>query len=80
MAIAQITIAAPTHDFTPRGKRRVRAVGLTGGTRLRWYVSGRIYRTLPVTANTLALSREWLAAPGNPSITAAPVATIRPVK
>jgi hypothetical protein len=53
-------------DFTPAGKRTVRVVELTAMgrpvRRIRWYVSGRIYNTLPVNSETTALSQEWVAA------------------
>jgi hypothetical protein len=48
------------HDFTPRGKRRIRVVNLRGGMFIRWYVSGGIFRTLKITPDHIALSRHWL--------------------
>lgn len=55
-------------DFTPKGKRRANAVTLRGTfgpvSRIRWYVSGMIYRTLPNTPANVALSREWVEARG----------------
>lgn len=44
-------------DFTPEGKRRAK---IAYGNRIRWYVSGRIYRTLPITAENIALSKQWV--------------------
>ena len=46
-------------DFTPPGKRRAKTAY---GNRIRWYVSGQIYRTLPITADNIRLSREWVDA------------------
>lgn len=46
-------------DFTPPGKRRA---ATAYGNRIRWYVSGRIYRTLAITAENIALSRRWVDA------------------
>lgn len=58
----KIIIHAPDHDFTPKGKRSARVVQTTRGQQLRWYVSGRLYRWLAVTADNAALSQEWIAA------------------
>ena len=44
-------------DFTPPGKRRA---ATAYGNRIRWYVSGRIYRTLPISPANIALSRDWV--------------------
>lgn len=52
-------------DFTPAGKRRAMIVRTNSGHGprvLRWYVGQRTYRTLPVTAEAVALTNEWLAA------------------
>lgn len=61
-------------DFTPAGKRAVRivrrggglynryATGKRGVQMITWYVGGRIYRNLPLTAENAALSNEWVAA------------------
>lgn len=53
-------------DFTPAGKRAFRTVSLRGSmgmvARIRWYVSGRIYRTLPVTNDNIRLTRDWFNA------------------
>lgn len=53
-------------DFTPAGKRTARCITLRSafGTvqRIRWYVSGRIYRTLPITHDNVKLTNEWMAA------------------
>jgi hypothetical protein len=50
-------------DFTPAGKRSFRVVQTSrGGYQLRWYVSGRIYRSLAPTPSNMALSRDWAAA------------------
>jgi hypothetical protein len=53
-------------DFTPAGKRRVQIVAHNRGRvhRIRWYVSGRRYHVLPVSAENLALSRDWAANAG----------------
>jgi hypothetical protein len=44
-------------DFTPPGKRRAK---IAYGNRIRWYVGGRIYRTLKPTQENLNLSVEWM--------------------
>lgn len=44
-------------DFTPAGKRRAK---IAYGNRIRWYVSGSIYRTLSITAANIELSRQWV--------------------
>ena len=50
-------------DFTPRGKRTARIVQTDrGGSQLRWYVSGRLYNRLPVTAANAELTRRWIEA------------------
>jgi hypothetical protein len=50
-------------DFTPKGKRTARNVKTyRGGRQLRWYVSGRIYRRLPITGENLGLTSQWLEA------------------
>ena len=49
-------------DFTPAGKRTARTVMLNQGPRIRWYVSGRIYNTLPSTPENSALTKEWIEA------------------
>ena len=47
-------------DFTPKGKRSVRVVTLLRGTRcIRWYVGGRIWRQIALTAENMKLSEEW---------------------
>lgn len=56
-----VTIATDL-DLTPAGKRRV---GTTGRL-IRWYVSGRRYHALPITAANAALSREWVSNAGAP--------------
>lgn len=49
-------------DFTPEGKRRAKIVPtMRGGSILRWYVGGRIYRQLAPSADNIALSRKWEA-------------------
>ena len=46
-------------DFTPKGKRTARVVRTSrGGTQLRWYVAGRIFRK----GAPAELTAEWLAA------------------
>jgi hypothetical protein len=66
MTTMKIVIEAPNADFTPRGKRTFRMVTLSAMgnpvKRIRWYVSGRIFRTLPITATNMQLSEEWLGA------------------
>ena len=56
-------------DFTPKGKRSARVVQTKSqfgiGRQIRWYVSGAIYRRLPVTNDNIALTREWLHATGD---------------
>lgn len=53
-----IKIAIKTDaDFTPPGKRRAK---IAYGNRIRWYVGGKIYRTLPITDANIALSRRWV--------------------
>lgn len=44
-------------DFTPAGKRRAK---IAYGNRIRWYVGGCIYRTLPITAANIELSKKWV--------------------
>lgn len=46
-------------DFTPPGRRRAK---IAYGNRIRWYVSGRIYRTLKITDANIELSRRWVDA------------------
>ena len=43
-------------DFTPPGKRRAK---VAYGNRIRWYVGGRIYRTLKITQTNVELSMKW---------------------
>src|ERR1039458_2508131 len=54
------------HDLTPDGKRNWRVVSLTSMgrpvSRIRWYVSGRIFRTLTLTGDNLTLSQQWVDA------------------
>lgn len=50
-------------DFTPSGKRSARVVQTDrGGRQLSWYVSGKLYRRLPVNEANADLTRAWLAA------------------
>jgi len=54
-------------DFTPKGKRRVAVVHNLRGqfgpvTRIRWYVSGRIYRSLSPTTQNIEMSNDWASA------------------
>lgn len=73
----QITIQTDA-DFTPRGKRRANTIAMRGAfgpvTRIRWYVSGLIFRTLPVTPGNVALSREWVDAGSSPDARSLPQA------
>jgi hypothetical protein len=60
--MTKITIQTDA-DFTPKGKRTYRAVCLSGSavsTHIRWYVSGRIYRTLPLNVENFELSKQWV--------------------
>ena len=64
---SQMKIVIQTNaDFTPKGKRNARVVTLRGAfgpvQRIRWYVSGRIYRALQITDENLKLTNEWLSA------------------
>lgn len=48
-------------DLTPPGKRAARIIRLRrGGRAIRWYVSGRIYATRPMS--DLSVTRQWLDA------------------
>lgn len=47
-------------DLTPEGKRTARVVQLRQGPYIRWYVSGRIYRTLKNTKENASLTSDWL--------------------
>jgi hypothetical protein len=54
-------------DFTPKGKRNAKIVTLNNSgfgkcQRIRWYVSGKIFRTLPVSQENINLTQEWMAA------------------
>lgn len=54
-------------DFTPPGKRSFRVVQHTFSGRrakphLRWYVGQKSFRSLALTGQNQALSREWQAA------------------
>lgn len=61
--LPQIVIHAPDADFTPTGKRSARVITTSrGGRQLRWYVSGRIYRTMAPTSDNAALTQNWLRA------------------
>jgi hypothetical protein len=58
------TVVIPTDfDLTPVGKRRVKV----RPSLIRWFVSGRRYHALPITAANIALSREWVANAGAPN-------------
>jgi hypothetical protein len=58
----RLIIHAPDCDFTPFGKRRARVVTHDKGVqRIRWYVSGKRFRVLPVNGENIALTRLWLA-------------------
>ena len=51
-------------DMTPPGKRRWAVVthrhnGRKCGKQLRWYVGRKAYRTLPYSADNVALSERW---------------------
>ena len=43
-------------DFTPKGKRTYK---IAYGDRIRWYVGGRIWRTLKPTKENWELSQKW---------------------
>lgn len=50
-------------DFTPKGKRRALIVPTSrGGRQIRWYVGGRYYSRLPVTADNIAITQKWVVA------------------
>lgn len=50
-------------DFTPKGKRTARVITTArGGRLLRWYVAGKIYRSLAPTQANLDLTDQWQAA------------------
>lgn len=57
MKLPKIVIQAPEADFTPPGKRRAK---IAYGDRIRWYVNGRIYRTLRINQENLSLSVDWV--------------------
>lgn len=58
-------------DFTPAGKRTARTVQTDrGGRQLRWYVSGRLYNRLPVTAANAELTQRWIEAGSKPKVSA----------
>lgn len=63
--LGKITIHTDA-DFTPTGKRSARVVKTNSrfgqGRQLRWYVAGRIYRSMAPTSENVALTNEWLAA------------------
>lgn len=54
--LKKITIQTDA-DFTPPGKRRAK---VAYGNRIRWYVGGRIYRTLKISQANLELSMKWV--------------------
>ena len=47
-----------------RCKRRAKIAYADHKPRLRWYVSGRVYRTLPVTPENIELSKRWVGREG----------------
>lgn len=48
-------------DFTPPGKRRAKiAYANTRHARIRWYVSGKVYRSLPINDTNISLSKRWV--------------------
>jgi len=52
-------------DLTPAGKRTARVVSVKRGTVLRWYVGGRIFRSLAVNEQNKTLTQSWLCAQPN---------------
>jgi hypothetical protein len=61
MAILPKIVIQTNADFTPAGKRRAKvAYANTRHARLQWYVSGRVYRTLAISAENIALSKRWV--------------------
>lgn len=57
-----ITFDRQDVDFTPKGKRAARIVQASKSRQLRWYVSGKLYRKLPITNENLAMTQDWMAA------------------
>jgi hypothetical protein len=62
----KIVIDAPNADFTPRGRRVVRVVRTRKNGRamqptIAWYVGGKLYRYLPITAANVAMSQDWVS-------------------
>lgn len=51
-------------DFTPKGKRSARVVTVSGrmgrAQQLRWYVSGKLYRRLAPTQESVNLTNQWI--------------------
>lgn len=48
-------------DFTPAGKRRAAiAYASTRAARIHWYISGKVYRSLPVSDANVTLSKRWV--------------------
>lgn len=64
--MAPIVIPCPDADWTPAGKRTARVVGtrtrMGAGRQIRWYVAGRIFRQLRLTAANATLTEQWLLA------------------
>ncbi|MFL1449246.1 hypothetical protein ACI77O_12695 [Pseudomonas tritici] len=51
-------------DLSPTGKRTARIVrhqrtGRRTNPQIRWYVAGKIYRTLPITEDNVKLTAKW---------------------
>ncbi|HDS1721641.1 hypothetical protein NPS53_09025 [Pseudomonas putida] len=54
-------------DFTPPGKRVARLVrhtmsGRRTAAQIRWYVAGKAYRSLPLTAENAQMTSDWKGA------------------
>lgn len=73
MSRAAPVVIQTAADCTPRGKRRWTTQEYKPGRlRIRWYVSGHVYRTLSYTGANLQLSEQWLAAADDPAVPKAP--------
>ncbi len=64
VALGREIVIQSDADFTPPGKRTVRVVrhqlnGRRASAHLRWYVSGKAYRSLPLTPGSVSLSESW---------------------
>ncbi|ELG7182285.1 TPA: hypothetical protein ACP3ZG_004819 [Pseudomonas aeruginosa] len=60
----EVILDAPDADFTPPGSRSARIVshaknGRRTARQIRWYVAGKAYRSLPLSAENASLTNEW---------------------